>query len=134
MLQVSNKKFKKKGPEFYTQGQSNYSCMTQCLHASSEAYTDLTLSTLTSTSPTRDSDSHLHIDAVDCVHLAELVKQVTGWDWKCQQGPHVHINSILTSNFILKAMGNHRNILSRKLQGSNLHFKKIILTATWKTD
>lgn len=45
------KKFKKKDPKLYTQGQSNFTCMIQCLHTPSEVYTELTLSILPSTIP-----------------------------------------------------------------------------------
>lgn len=51
-LYVSNKKFKKKDPKFYTQGQLNFTGMIQCFNTPSEVCTDLPLSALTSTIPT----------------------------------------------------------------------------------
>lgn len=77
-----------------------------------------------------ESNIHLYI-LTDYVHLVKLLKQVMGMCLEGRWGRNT-TNSVPTSEFMLKALGSHRNILSRKLQGLNLHFREIIPTATWE--
>lgn len=37
-------------------------------------------------------------------------------------------------HFVLRAVGSHENVLSRKVAGYNSCFKKVILAAGWRRD
>lgn len=107
--------------------------MIQCLHTPSEKYTNVISFYVDIYHPhTCESNIHLYISTVDYVHLAKLLKQRMGICLERYVGSQHRTNSVLTFEFMLKALGSHRNILSRKLQGLDLNFREIILIATWE--